>query len=111
MKNHNIFPAASIILSAVFSISEFVNAAERESLRRELPTGTVGGLTAKAAIDSVAAVIGASAKSAVFSYGADAYVFINDGTAGFAAGDGLIKLVGVDATLLSTDQNGGLVIV
>lgn len=65
----------------------------------------------KAAIDSVAAVIGAS-KSAVFSYGSDAYVFINDSTAGggFAAGDGLIKLVGVDAALLSTDQNGGLVL-
>ncbi len=63
----------------------------------------------KAAIDSVAAVIGVN-KSAVFSYGSDAYVFINDSTAGFAAGDGLIKLVGVDAALLSTDQNGGLVL-
>lgn len=67
--------------------------------------------TLKAAIDSVAAAIGAS-KSAVFSYGSDAYVFINDSTVGggFAAGDGLIKLVGVDATLLSTNQNGGLVL-
>lgn len=71
-----------------------------------------GAADLKAAIDSVAAVIGAS-KSAVFSYGSDAYVFINDNTAGggFAAGDGLIKLVGVDAALLSTGQNGGLVIV
>lgn len=68
-----------------------------------------GAASLKAAIDSVAAVIGAS-KSAVFSYGSDAYVFINDATAGFAAGDGLIKLVGVDAALLSTDQNGGLVL-
>ncbi|HOA08443.1 MAG TPA: hypothetical protein PKM07_11170 [Spirochaetota bacterium] len=52
MKNHNIFPAASIILSAACSISVSVNAEERESLKRELPTGTVGGLTAKAAMDS-----------------------------------------------------------
>lgn len=65
--------------------------------------------TLKAAIESVATAIGTS-KAAVFSYGTDAYVFINDGTAGFAAGDGLIKLVGLDATLLSTNQNGGLVL-
>ena len=66
-------------------------------------------LTLKAAIESVATAIGIN-KAAVFSHGTDAYVFINDGTAGFAAGDGLIKLVGVDAALLSTDQNGGLVV-
>ncbi|HOU86052.1 MAG TPA: hypothetical protein PK158_14520, partial [Spirochaetota bacterium] len=53
MKNHNIFTAVSIILSAACSISDSVNAAERESLKRELATGTVGGLTANAAIDLV----------------------------------------------------------
>lgn len=47
-------------------------------------------------------------KAAVFSWGGDAYVFVNDSDAGFGAGDGLIKLTGVDASLLSTDQNGGL---
>lgn len=50
----------------------------------------------------------AASKAAVFSWGGDAYVFVNDADAGFGAGDGLIKLTGVDASLLSTDQNGGL---
>ncbi len=69
-----------------------------------------GAASLKEAIDSVAAVLG-SKTAAVFSYGADAYVFIDNATAGvFGAGDGLIKLVGVDAALLSTDQNGGLVL-
>lgn len=87
-----------------------LNTAGKVLTAGELATAK-GAATLKEAIDSVAAAIGAS-KSAVFSYGADAYVFINDGTTGggFADGDGLIKLVGVDATLLSTNQNGGLVL-
>jgi hypothetical protein len=47
----------------------------------------------------------------VFSYGNDAYILADNGAAGvFDNFDGLIKLTGVDATQLSTDQNGGLVL-
>lgn len=69
----------------------------------------------KAAIESVLSVV-TEGKDAVFSYGGDAYIFVNNdedasgATNLFAAGDGLIKLVGLDATLLSTNQNGGLVL-
>ena len=35
---------------------------------------------------------------AMFQFGADAYVFISNGTDGVGAGDQLIKLVGVDTT-------------
>lgn len=69
----------------------------------------------KAAVESLLPVV-AEGKQAVFTYGTDAYIFINnnedtDGATNlFGAGDGLIKLVGVDAALLSTDQNGGLVL-
>ena len=35
---------------------------------------------------------------AIFQFGADAYVFISNGTDGAGAGDQLIKLVGVDTT-------------
>jgi len=49
--------------------------------------------------------------TAVFSYDSDAYVFVDttaDGTVD--NGDGLIKLVGVDATQFTNVQNGNLVL-
>lgn len=61
------------------------------------------------ALAYVAGQIGSGA-AAVFSWGDDAYVFINGTDAGFNSGDGLIKIVGLDAADLSTGQNGGLVI-
>lgn len=66
---------------------------------------------AQIAVTAANTATGGAKTMAVFSYGTDAYVVVDGGTAGtFDAGDGLIKLVGVDATLLSTDQNGGLVL-
>ena len=46
----------------------------------------------------------------VFSFGGDAYVFVDGGTAGVNTGDGLIKLAGVDATQFTNVQNGNLVL-
>ena len=61
------------------------------------------------ALTGVAGIIGANS-SAVFSYGGDAYVFVNDGAAAVSAGDGLVKLTGVDATLFTDAQNGNLIL-
>lgn len=70
-----------------------------------------GSLKAAAEVAIAATDAVASKTMAVFSYGGDAYVVIDNGTDGtLDVGDALIKLVGVDATLLSTDQNGGLIL-
>lgn len=68
-----------------------------------------GAADLKAAVTAAAAAGGAS-KSVVFSFGGDAYVFVNDATAALSVGDGLIKLVGVDATQFTNVQNGNLVL-
>lgn len=52
----------------------------------------------------------AGANQVVFSWGDDAYVFADNGTAGVGTGDGLIKLVGVDAAEFTNVQNGNLVL-
>lgn len=63
-----------------------------------------------AATKLVAGYLGA-AGAAVFSYGDDAYVFVNNAAdATVDNGDGLIKLVGVDATEFANVQNGNLVL-
>ena len=66
----------------------------------------------KAALDYVETLLTADNQAAVFTYGNDAYVFVEktNATAGLGNGDGLIKLVGVDAATLSTDQNGGILV-
>ena len=71
-----------------------------------------GKATLKEALDYVDTLLAHGTKdAAVFSYGNDAYVFVDLGAAdGIANGDGLIKLVGVDAATLSTDQNGGILV-
>ena len=45
----------------------------------------------------------AAGQAAVFQFGADAYLFISDGTDGVGANDVLIKLTGVDTTLAAFD--------
>lgn len=63
------------------------------------------------AVTAVEALTGAAGDTvAAFSWGGDAYVFIDDGTAGLNAGDGLIQLTGVDATEFTNIQNGNLVL-
>ena len=52
---------------------------------------------------SIATGIPTSGQVAMFQFGADAYVFISNGTDGVGAGDQLIKLVGVDTTATAFD--------
>lgn len=62
-----------------------------------------------AATKAASAIIGTGA-SAVFTYDGNAYVYTNDADVGVDAGDGLIKLTGVDASLFVTGQNGNFVV-
>ena len=45
----------------------------------------------------------AAGQAALFQFGADAYLFISDGTDGVTSADVLIKLVGVDTTAAAFD--------
>ena len=50
----------------------------------------------------------ADGQAAIFTFGADTYVFISEGTDGVGAGDALIKLVGVTGlsdTTVNADNN------
>lgn len=70
-----------------------------------------GSASLLAAVTAVEAITGAAGDTiAAFSWGGDAYVFIDDGAGGLDGGDGLIKLTGVDATLFTDIQNGNLVL-
>lgn len=62
-----------------------------------------------AATKAASTIIGVN-KSAVFTYDGNAYVYTNDADAGVDAGDGLIKLTGVDASLFVTGQNGNFLV-
>lgn len=64
-----------------------------------------------AAITNGAGALTTLTKSVVFNFGGDAYVFVDNTTgADIAATDALVKLVGVDAELLSNVQNGNFVL-
>ncbi|OZI54921.1 hypothetical protein [Bordetella genomosp. 5] len=58
--------------------------------------------TLTAVVTALSANVG-SGEQVLFKFGADAYSFVADATAGDIAGDSLIKLTGVDATKLVTD--------
>lgn len=64
------------------------------------------------AVQAAAAItdIETSAKAVAFSWGGDAYVYIDNGFDGLNQGDGLIKLAGVDATEFTNIQNGNLIL-
>ncbi len=69
-----------------------------------------GSASLLAATQAAAAVSNGVAGQVVFSYGGDAYVFNEVGVAGVNNGDGLIKLVGVDAAQFTNVQNGNLIL-
>jgi len=65
------------------------------------------------AVDDFSTANSTSKSAAVFSYGGDAYIVVeNVGSSDSVldAGDGLIKLIGVDATQFANVQNGNLVL-
>lgn len=71
--------------------------------------------TLKAALQEAGTYMGAAGEAVVFSWGGNAYVYVDDSDAGASgkvldAGDGLIQLTGVVATEFTNIQNGNLVL-
>lgn len=58
---------------------------------------TIEGATDLAAAVTAAASVTAAGQYSVFNYGGDAYIYDNNGTAAFDAGDGLVRIVGFAA--------------
>lgn len=109
--------SAATVAAKVVTVSDFKTAEDTLNLSgfgtaltgAQLAAAS-GAADLKAAATSAAAAAGAS-KAAVFSFGGDAYVVIDaNGSGTFNNGDGLIKLVGVDATQFTNVQNGNLVL-
>lgn len=105
---------ASLITITDFALGQDTIDISAESAR-VLTTAQLGNAkeedTLADALNYVAGVLNAAGDdTAVFSWGDDAYVFTDEGDGVFGDGDGLIKIVGLDAAQLSTDQDGGLVI-
>lgn len=99
--------AESMITVADFTAAQDVldvsNLGTRETLVNTELANVAAAADFTAALALVASYTGASSY-AVFNYGGDAYIFANDTTAGFGAGDGLVKLTGVSTASLN-DSN------
>ena len=101
----------SLIVVTDFNTSQDVlnfNGAGKTLSSSQLDT-IKGAASLFAAVQAAATI--ANGSDVVFSYGSHAYVMIDGANAGtFGVGDGLIKLVGVDATQFTNTQNGNLVL-
>lgn len=99
--------AESMITVADFTAAQDVLVVSALGARETLVNTELANVAAAAdftaALALVASYTGASSY-AVFNYGGDAYIFANDATIGFGAGDGLIKLTGVSTASLN-DSN------
>ena len=101
----------SMIVVTDFKTSEDVlnlNGAGKTLNASQLDT-IKGAVSLFSAVQTAASA--ANGSDVVFSYGSDAYVLVDGANAGtFGVGDGLIKLVGVDATQFTNTQNGNFVL-
>jgi hypothetical protein len=96
--------SAGVAAISAASIATF-NAADTTLAQRI--TAVEAGLTKSTAASS-AGTTPRALDVAVFNYGADAFLFITDGTAGVGANDTLIKLTGVQVTSTFTIAGGDI---
>lgn len=101
--------SAAAIAADMVTVADFVAAQDvldvsalgtRETLVNTELANISAAADFTAALALVASYTGASSY-AVFNYGGDAYIFANDATAGFGAGDGLVKVVGLSVASLN----------
>jgi len=67
--------------------------------------GSIASATDLFAAVGVAAAAAGAGNHAIFAYQGDTYIFNNDATAAFGAGDGLVKIAGLAAVSSLTDAN------
>lgn len=94
----------SVELAATVATGTITNVGEVDA--NGLVSFETGFLAANTTLTAVVTALSAnvgSGEQVLFKFGADAYSFVADATAGDIAGDSLIKLTGVDATKLVTD--------
>ena len=87
--------ASAIAGTAAISSAGIATFSTADTTLAQRITATEAGINAGGAA--------AAGQAAVFQFGADAYLFISNGTDGVGAGDQLIKLVGVDTTNAAFD--------
>jgi len=101
--------SATAIAADMITVTDFVAAqdvldvsglGDRETLVNTELANISGAADFAAALALVASYTDVSSY-AVFNYGGDAYIYANDTTAGFAAGDGLVKIVGLSVASLN----------